>query len=301
MGCSRNPFHARYPNPNPGILETADTDKRLNLFTANKSTGRKSVYRIRIRSDTELFAGSGIRFLLTNWNFYLITMFIYGENSTNCQRLYILLHLNFVKTGQQSNSNHFWMMCKFFFFVCSLRNLILIPSGNGSGAGSGIIWKVGSGLIFSAPTHCPQHYIAQSKKIKPAGGWWIWVNGGIESEVPVSGMSDFHLICSWRRCRFFVTWETEDTEKTDPTPLPRRSRVPGHNTQINFTGVTNLKWCSNYKREKKTRFRKTIWRIIRSSWWRSCLWSESGYSVFKQILIRIPRQEHFCFKSVRYG
>ncbi len=42
----------------------------------------------------------------------------------------------------------------------------------------------------------------------------------------MSGMSDFHLICSCRKGRFLATGETEDTEKTDPTPLPRRSRVP---------------------------------------------------------------------------
>jgi len=41
-------------------------------------------------------------------------MFIYAENSTNGQRLYILSHQKFVKTVQESNSKNFWMMCKIF-------------------------------------------------------------------------------------------------------------------------------------------------------------------------------------------
>jgi len=67
---------------------------RIRNYLQDPDPDPQFEFRIRIRK------GSGIRFLLTNLSFYLITMFIYGENSTNGQRLYILSHQKFVKTVQ---------------------------------------------------------------------------------------------------------------------------------------------------------------------------------------------------------
>jgi len=72
-------------------------------------------FRIRI----QIRKGSGIRFLLSNWIFYPITIFIYGENSTNCQRLYILSHQKFVEQYSSQILNTFeW--CLNFFLFCVL-------------------------------------------------------------------------------------------------------------------------------------------------------------------------------------
>jgi len=88
-------------------------------------------------------------------------MFIYGENSTNCQGVYILSHQKLVKTVQQSNSTSEWCEEKKLLF-CVLDKFDFDPDPEMDpepDPDPELSEKSDPDLeiIFSAPTHWQWH------------------------------------------------------------------------------------------------------------------------------------------------